>query len=186
MVGSMNIDELMILAERSRTAIEKIDDDFYERLKERIAELEERMKKASDEDATRIEDEIRTLKKIQKKIFEARTGKIIRLAWAEVCNTESGIEGKENLIQVEKDFLEKLKELILKFRELLLEKRVEKEESIEEGDYVLLRIKQDIPEFEGVDGKTYKLRREDVVLIPKLNANGLIKSGVAEKIEVKR
>ena len=181
----MDIDELMILAEKSRISIEKIDEDFYEKLKSRIKELEEIRNKASEDELLRIEDEIRTLKKIQKKIFEARTGKIIRLAWAEVCNTESGVVGKENLIPVERDFLERLKELILKFKELILEKKVE-EEKIEESDYVLLRIKQDIPEFQGVDGKTYKLRREDVVLVPKLNANSLMKSGIAEKIEVKR
>ncbi len=55
-----------------------------------------------------------------------------------------------------------------------------------EPERILVRIKQDIPEFEGVDGKTYKLRKEDVVLIPSLNANALVKSGIAEKIEVKR
>jgi len=37
----------------------------------------------------------------------------------------------------------------------------------------------------GVDGKTYKLRREDVVVLPELNAKALIKDGVAEEIEVK-
>lgn len=54
------------------------------------------------------------------------------------------------------------------------------------GDKILLRVKQDIPEFEGIDGKTYKLRRGDVVIVPKLNADALIKSGVCEEIEVKR
>jgi len=110
----MDIDELLLILEKSRTGkIQKIDDDFYDRLRERIEELEELRKKTdNDREISRIEDELRTLKRIRRRIFEIRTGKIVRAAWSEVCETESGIEGLENLIEAEKNLLRKLVEVI--------------------------------------------------------------------------
>ncbi|WP_456370776.1 hypothetical protein [Geoglobus sp.] len=183
----MNIDDLLILLERSREKIQKIDEDFYIQLKLRIDELNELKRTAGDEEYSKIDEELRTLRRVQKRIFEMRTIKIIHLAWAEVCGTESGIEGRENMIGVEREFYQDLVQLLETYRKRVVEgDGIEEARQYQESDRVLVRVRQDIPEFEGVDGKTYKLRKEDVVLIPSLNANALIKSGVAEKIEVKR
>ena len=192
----MDIDELLLILEKSRTGkIQKIDDDFYDRLRERIEELEELRKKTdNDREISRIEDELRTLKRIRRRIFEIRTGKIVRAAWSEVCETESGIEGLENLIEAEKNLLRKLVEVINEFKRWIFEsvepeKEEEEKEVTEvksEDGYVLVRVKNDVPEFEGIDGKTYKLRREDVVTLPALNAKALMKGNVVEIIEVKR
>jgi DNA replication factor GINS len=181
----MDIDELLLILEKSRDKIQPLDEDFYDKLKKRVKELEELRRRIEDErEVLRIEDELRTLKRIQRKIFEARTSKIIRAAWAKICETESGIDGFENLIKSERDLFRKLIEVISEFKKSVLEE-LEKEESKDESsDYVLVRVKSDIPEFEGVDGKTYKLRREDVVTLPALNANALIKGDVVEIIRV--
>ena len=180
----MDIDELLTILEKSKSGkLQKIDENLYDKIKEKIAELEERKKNASSEDEIiRIEDEIRTLKRIQRRIFEARTSKIIKMAWAKVCETETD-EEFDNMTSVEKSLFKKLVEILENFKRLILE-HVKKEEK-EEAKYILVRIKKDIPEFVGVDGKTYKLRREDVVVLPELNAKALIKDGVAEEIEVK-
>ncbi len=186
----MDIDELLLILEKSRTGkIQKIDEDFYDKLRERIEELEELRKKTdNDRELSRIEDELRTLKRIRRKIFEIRTSKIVRAAWSEVCETESGIEGFENLIEVERNLFRKLVEVIKEFKKSIFESEP-KEEVVEvksEDGYVLVRVKNDIPEFEGIDGKTYKLRREDVVTLPALNAKALMKGNAVEIIEVKR
>ena len=184
----MDINELLLILEKSKQGkLLKISEDFYDRIKDRIKELEELKKNAkSDDELIKIEDEIRTLKRIQRRIFELRTSRIIWAAWAKVCETDTE-EELENMIELEKTLFRKLVELLEKFKRLILERREEKveEEVVEEG-YIMVRIKKDIPEFEGVDGKIYKLRREDVVLLPALNAKALIKSGVAEEVEVKR
>ncbi|HIP62725.1 MAG TPA: hypothetical protein EYH04_01150 [Archaeoglobus profundus] len=184
----MDINELLAILEKSKQGkLLKISEDFYDRIKDRIKELEELKKSAkSDDELIKIEDEIRTLKRIQRRIFELRTSRIIRAAWAKVCETDTG-EELENMIELEKILFRKLVELLEKFKRLILERREEKveEEVVEEG-YIMVRIKKDIPEFEGVDGKIYKLRKEDVVLLPALNAKALIKNGVAEEVEVKR
>ncbi|RLI89585.1 MAG: hypothetical protein DRO98_00695 [Archaeoglobales archaeon] len=184
----MDIEELLILLEKSKgRKIQPIDENLYDEIKERIKELEEERKKAGDEEIARIDDELRTLRRIQRKLFEARTSKIVRAAWSEVCGTASGIEGFENLIEKEKKFFRKLVELIREFRQEILETiNVKQEEKKKEDSYILVRVKNNIPEFEGVDGKTYKLRKEDVVTLPALNAKALIKAGVADIIEVKR
>ncbi len=174
----MNIDELLLLLEKNKVKLHKIEDDFYNNLRMRIKELEERISSASDSEVLKLEDELRTIKRIQKKIFEIRTGRIISAAWAEVCG-QAVEEEIENMTNEEKNFFNKLVELIKEFKRRVLE-GIERRER-----YVLVRVKRNI-EIQGVDGKTYKLRREDVVTIPEMNAEVLIKNGIAERIEVKR
>ncbi|HDS45121.1 MAG TPA: DNA replication complex GINS family protein [Methanomicrobia archaeon] len=47
----------------------------------------------------------------------------------------------------------------------------------------IVRILDDLPPFMGIDGRIYKLKREDVILLPKTNAEILCKRGVAERFE---
>uniref|UniRef100_A0A7J2TJE1 GINS subunit domain-containing protein n=1 Tax=Archaeoglobus fulgidus TaxID=2234 RepID=A0A7J2TJE1_ARCFL len=166
------IEELLILIDKNKSQIGKMDEDLYEKVRKRIEELEERRKE--DE---RFEDEIRTLKRLQKKLFELRTGKIIDAAWAKVCGQEISFS-EENLTELERIFFRKLVELIDSFRREVFEEKREKMER------VLVRIKKDV-EILGIDGKRYKLRREDVATLPMENADVLIKGGFAERIEVK-
>jgi len=166
------IEELLLLIDKNRSQISKMDEDLYEKVRKRIEELEEKRKE--DE---RFEDEIKTLKRLQKKLFELRTGKIINAAWAEVCGQEISFS-EENLIESERIFFRKLVELIDSFRREVFEEKRSKPER------VLVRIKKDI-EILGIDGKRYKLRREDVATLPLENAEVLIKGGIAEKVEVR-
>lgn len=166
------IEDLLLLIEKNRSQLTKIDEDLHNRIRKRIEELEK--EKGENE---KVEDEIRTLKRLQKKLFELRTGKIINAAWAEVCGQEISFN-EENMSSAEREFFKKLVEVISDFRREIFEERKLK------IDTVLVRIKKDV-EILGVDGKRYKLRREDVATLPAENAEVLIKSGMAEKIEVK-
>lgn len=179
----MDIDELLLILERCRAGkLQNIDDDFYAKLKSRIEELEENKKNAGEAELIRIEDEIRTLKRIQRKIFEARTSKIISAAWAEVCGANVA-ESLENMMEKEKEFFRRLVNLIREFKEWVSKgERVKTKDA--EQEYMLIRIINDIMEFQSIDGKTYKLRRGDVITLPILNAKALIKGGVAEEIKV--
>jgi DNA replication factor GINS len=47
----------------------------------------------------------------------------------------------------------------------------------------IVRILDDIPPFMGIDGRIYKVKREDVIMLPKTNAEILCKRGVAERFE---
>jgi DNA replication factor GINS len=50
------------------------------------------------------------------------------------------------------------------------------------GEYVVVRILKDLPTFTGVDGRNYSVSAEDVVVLPQLNATGLIKRNAAKLI----
>lgn len=171
----MEVDELILIVEKNKNSLSKIDDNFYDKIRKKIEELE-RLKKCSyEKDAERFEDEIRTIQRYARKVFELRTSKIISAAWAEVCGQQVGGD-LENMTSVEKEFFKKLVDLIKTFKEEVFGVTKEK-------NYVLVRIKKSV-EIQGVDGKRYKLRKEDVVTLPKQNADALIKADVAEKIEV--
>ncbi|MET1124867.1 MAG: hypothetical protein ABWW66_06355 [Archaeoglobaceae archaeon] len=173
----MDIDELMVVVEQNRFGLSKLDDEFYDRIRKKIEELEEA--KNSGDEATRVrcEDEIKSIRRLARKIFEMRTGRIINAAWAEVCGQPVGGD-LENMTSVERDFFRKLIEFIGDFKKLVLEGRRGEE-------YELVRVKKDV-EIQGADGRTYKLKREDVVTLPKLNAETLLKGGFVEKINVER
>jgi DNA replication factor GINS len=47
----------------------------------------------------------------------------------------------------------------------------------------IVRILEDIPTFMGTDGRIYKVRKEDVIMLPKTNAEILCKRGVAVRFE---
>lgn len=165
------IEELLILVDKNKFQITKMSEDLYERIRKRIEELE---KMREDE---RVLDEIKTIKRLQKKLFELRTGKIINAAWAEVCGQEISFN-EDDLIPVERNFFRKLVELINEFRKEVFEERKAC------VGRILVRVKKDV-EILGIDGKRYKLRREDVATLPVENAELLIKSGIAERVEVK-
>ncbi len=49
-------------------------------------------------------------------------------------------------------------------------------------EYVVVRILKDLPTFTGADGRNYTVSAEDVVVLPQLNATGLVKRNVAKLI----
>lgn len=50
-------------------------------------------------------------------------------------------------------------------------------------EFVVVRILKDIPTFKALDNRNYALRAEDVVVLPTLNAQGLVKRNVAHIIK---
>lgn len=59
------------------------------------------------------------------------------------------------------------------------QKKAEQESASEE--FVLVRVLEDVPTFAGVD-KDYKLRKEDIISLPKNIANTLVSHGKAKQI----
>jgi DNA replication factor GINS len=56
--------------------------------------------------------------------------------------------------------------------------------NIKEG-YVVVQILKDLPTFTGADGRNYNVSAEDIVMLPQLNATGLIKRKAAKMISGK-
>lgn len=53
-------------------------------------------------------------------------------------------------------------------------------------EYRLVRILKDLPTFKAADNHNYTLAAEDIVVLPAINANGLVKRGAAIPIEGRR
>ncbi|MDD2439254.1 MAG: hypothetical protein PHD41_03390 [Methanosarcinaceae archaeon] len=49
-------------------------------------------------------------------------------------------------------------------------------------DFVLVRILKDLPTFTGADGRNYTVKSEDLVVLPRINATGLLKRKAAKLI----
>lgn len=49
-------------------------------------------------------------------------------------------------------------------------------------EYVVVRILKDLPTFTGADGRNYTVSAEEVIVLPQLNATGLIKRNAAKLI----
>ncbi|WP_292391285.1 DNA replication complex GINS family protein [Methanosarcina sp. UBA5] len=49
-------------------------------------------------------------------------------------------------------------------------------------EYVVVRVLKDLPTFTGADGRNYTVSAEEVVVLPQLNATGLIKRNAAKLI----
>ncbi|MBP1909843.1 hypothetical protein [Methanolobus bombayensis] len=49
-------------------------------------------------------------------------------------------------------------------------------------EFVVVRILEDLPTFKAMDNRNYTLHAEDVIVLPALNAKGLIKRNVAQMI----
>lgn len=49
-------------------------------------------------------------------------------------------------------------------------------------EYVVVRILKDMPTFKAVDDRNYTLHADDVVVLPSLNARGLVKRNIAKLI----
>jgi len=172
----MDIDEIISIWERCRNGeFEKIPNDFYSKIHEMIKDREKKKENANEDEYYRLEDDIRVLKRIRRDVFEKRTWNILKMAWRKVCGDTID---EENMTDSEKEFYSKIVEILERFKRTVFGERKEEK--------VLVRVRRDIPEFEGIDGRIYRLRKEDVILLPKLNAKALIDGGLAEEIDLKR
>jgi DNA replication factor GINS len=203
----MNLDDLRILQsnERSSPQLQEVEKDLYKKIAEYIKTLEQKIQDTEDgdPDTHKIKDECESAKRVAESIFDKRLGKIIRLASLKA----SGLgKSPKSLTPEEQVIFDSLVETLEKGRASILgqiftaptkkapagegkkETRGEITESHLRGEeenkkeFLAVRVLQDIPTFLGVDGRSYKLKQEDVVVLPALNAKIWIERKVAVPI----
>jgi len=162
-----NIDEM----ERRSAALTKIDADFYSQALRYIEEIERRLEKeSSPQKAIILSDELRNTRRLLQSIFERREKKIISYA---LLSAKTGKEVPQNLTNEEKIFYNEVLNVIKENRKKIFERR---------KDFVIVRIKKDIPSFVGSDMKNYILCKEDVICLPYNIAKLIIDRDAAEEI----
>jgi len=210
----MDIETLgaVLRKEKDTGSLQELPGDFCEDVSTYLKSLEEERKEADERWNERVEDEIRSATGKVEDIVRRRIGKIVKLASSGMKTLPKGmLEEEGRIFEGVKRYVDEGKERIVALmmggqegkregeREGMSEERSEQDESSwhilksteptpakdRDENLHIVRILEDIPTFMGTDGRIYKVKREDVIMLPKTNAEILCKRGVAERFEGK-
>lgn len=197
----MDIEKLweILYKERNTASLQELPETFCEEVSEYMGKLAEEKEEEDERRRELIEDEIRNARMKVEDIIRRRIGKIVKLASSGMKTAPKGMLEEEQMIfeGVKSHVVEgreKIFALILGEKEGKSEKRdAEKKNEASSPAHVpaksnteelhIVRILEDIPTFMGTDGRIYKVRKEDVIMLPKTNAEILCKRGVAVRFE---
>lgn len=165
--------------EANSPKLTKIPENFYESVKNYLQQKRSLAEKM-EEKKTSIE--IKNVERLIEDIFNRRERKIV--TWA--VNSARAKISVENLTEEEKDFFEKVLSLIKNRREKILKELLSKSEAQKES-FSLVIFKESVPEFVGVDMKTYgPFEKGDIAKLPEENMKILIEKGLAEEFKVSK
>ena len=206
----MDIESLwgILYKERNMASLQELPSNFCEDVGEYIARLQAEKREADDRRGELVEDEIRNARTKVEDIVRRRIGKIVKLASSGMKTPPKGmLEEEEWIFEGVKRHVDEGKERIFALmmkephEEAREPEREAKRNDNEESSWHILksaeptpakerdeelhivRILEDIPTFMGTDGRIYKVKREDVIMLPKTNAEILCKRGVAQRFE---
>ncbi|MHA1200958.1 MAG: DNA replication complex subunit Gins51 [Candidatus Heimdallarchaeaceae archaeon] len=179
--------------ERGNEKLTPMDEIFYSAMRELLKKRSTKTKKEINPLIKKIlETRLERIKYIINDLMRIRTTKLIAI----VMNRE---KVTVNLAREEQDFYDRFSQIYELYRKevfspkdvayvdinKLIGKEIE-EEVEEEIEYVAIRfVKKTKTQIQGLDGKTYgPFEPEDVCLIPKENAIGLVRREIAENIEM--
>lgn len=174
----MNLDRIRRIQRRERRGddLVELDDSFFDAVAEYLSELKEE----AAEDSEKL-DELRSARRAFQGVFDRRLNKILGMVGA-----SPEIEVKtEPMTPEERDLFGELESAIDSHRRLLRKPQKankDREEEKEVSDLTAVRVLEEIEEFVGTDGETYRLQEDDVVNLPRQSAEILISKGAAEEI----
>ena len=179
--------------EEKTSILTKIDEIFYEKISEHINNLNVRYKDENNKQKKLIlENEINNMNKILRDIYEIREKKILN---AIISKVRGGNPNLINLVDAEKNLFDSIFEIMIRTRKHNIESKKIKDNIINnvniktEGggknidNVKIMMIKEDIPEFIGINGRKYNLRKDDIITIPKNTSELLLKRKIV--IELK-
>ena len=184
----------VLKSERESKEITLLSTTFYKDAKKYLQELEEEIEKCNNPKSKEhliLSDELNTGFDRIEDIFFCRRNKIYWMA-AQYSNL-SNIQHKNynGLLPEEKRLYDSLIQLgeglKIDLLDPILNQDIEPEQVQDKNkqECVLVRILKDIPTFAGADGRSYTVKAEDIVLLPVINAEGLIKRNIAQIINVR-
>jgi len=208
----MDIEKLweLLYKERNTASLQDLPETFFEDVSTYINKLEAEKRDADENRKGFVEDEIKNARTKVEDIIKRRIGKIIKLASSGISTQPKGLMDEERMLfEAVKSHVDESRERIFAsiWGESKEEKRelinsaeekaapptvstVEKDATIVESEdkepLHIVRVLDDIPTFMGTDGRIYKVRKEDVIMLPKTNAEILCKRGVAVRFEGKK
>jgi len=160
-----------IQREEQRTPkLTKIPENFYDIVSTYLAHKEK---------VAKSKLEIKNIKRLVEDIFNRRERKILNFA----IITARTNALPENLTKEEKEFFDKVVSMIKGRRDEIIKKIVKGKKEL----VTLIVFKEDVPEFVGVDEKTYgPFKKGDIAKLPEENMKVLIERGIAEEFKVEK
>ena len=199
----MDIEKLweILYKERNTSSLQELPANFCEEVGNYIRRLEEEKRAMDDTRKELVEDEIKNVRMKVEDIIRRRIGKIVKVASSGTKTQPKGMIEEEK--RIFEGVMAHVKEGRKRINELILgekeegegesKKRDEEKEKDQGGktnfakkrneELHTVRILEDIPTFMGTDGRIYKVRKEDVIMLPKTNAEILCKRGMAMEFE---
>ncbi|MDD1677740.1 MAG: hypothetical protein LUO93_00965 [Methanomicrobiales archaeon] len=196
----MHLDNLrnIILNERESARLSEISPDTYEAARKYLRELQEHVYEAKDplsEETRTLIEEIHSLRETIRELFQIRSRKILALAGARM-ETPVDREETKKMIPPEREMYRIILSALEDCRCTTTEGRTgpvvtpateeitEKEDTpLPENGQMVVRMLADVEAFLGVDGRIYTLKKEDVVTLPRINAEVLCDHNIALNIK---
>lgn len=179
--------------EQASSLLTKVPTDFYKDLSSYMKTLERSVENEKNPLKLKLfTDEIQNTKKIANSVYELREKKIVQAALATVRSATPDVT---NLLEIEKKLYNSLVEQIMVSRSEIFEKPTDPPvktspsspkthpDRQESNTQPIVRVLEDTPQFIGTDGKTYSLRKEDLLSLPGEMADPLLKKKVVKQVK---
>ena len=180
--------------EQAASVLTKINVNFYQDLSAYIKAIEQSVEHETNPLKLKLfADEAQNTKKIANSIYELREKKIVQAALA---TARGAVPDLRNLLDIEKKLYTVLVEQIAVSRKEIFEEpidRLSKKQSVsppvvdqpmrDSNTNPIARVLEDTPEFIGTDEKSYSLRKEDVLSLPREMTEPLLKKGVVKQVK---
>jgi DNA replication factor GINS len=199
----MHLDNLrnIILNERESARLSEIAPDTYQTARKYLAELQTQVYASEDplsENTRTLIEEIHSLRETIRELFQIRSRKILALAGARL-ETPVDREETKKMIPPEREMYRIILAALEDCRCITAEGKagpapggadggaeatMETEPSpLSENAQMIVRMLADVDAFLGVDGRIYTLKKEDVVTLPRINAEVLCDHNIALNIK---
>jgi DNA replication initiation complex subunit (GINS family) len=181
-------------AEQTSSIPTKINMNFYQDLSSYIKTIEKSVENEKNPLKLKLfADETQNTKKIANSIYELREKKIVQAALA---TARGAVPDLSNLLDIEKKLYTTLVEQIVCSRREIFEEPVDRDSKKQPASPLvvdqqkrdsntnpIVRVLEDTPEFIGIDEKTYSLRKEDVLSLPREMTEPLLKKGIVKQVK---
>ncbi len=202
----LNLDS--ILSREKQPKLSQLDPDFFEKASRQIGELESE-KSGAEPDSKKDEDITEQLEVVigqVRDIIQVRMRKIVGIA--EEQSKKRDKSDTPAMTREERGFYNALVSLMTSWRQdchdRFGKRRIKKETCIAperkepekpdvpkenkkdiSKDFIVLRLLRNVPTFVGMDERHYTLAKEDVAMVPTVNAKALITRKAAVQIVMK-
>jgi DNA replication factor GINS len=177
--------------ERKTAELQPLDKNFYQQVGSYLAELEREFSKIEDTfsvEAQILQDTLKSERNSLNKLIDQRMRKIVRKA---VRNARSASQGETSagMTSEEEQIYSQMLQSVLQGRETILahlahtERPLTGKKNIVQ-EYESIRLLDSVPMFVGVDGRNYRLSRDDVVALPAVHARNLCNKNLAVRVRI--